>query len=247
LIDAEFPSGTLTAVLGPNGSGKSTLLRLLLGVLRPTSGKVLLGHAPLLSISAPVRAGLIAYIPQVPRLIEPFSVRQVVGFGRFARPADGAAIEGAIARVGIADRASEPFGVLSAGQQQRVTLARVLAQLGGAGDEPGALRQVILADEPTGAMDPKHAMEAMLILREQCALGRAAVVVMHDVNMAVRYADRALVLGPDGRVAGSGRADETLTPELLEKVFEVGFDRVPTGAGGWLIVKEGGRPAGRPA
>lgn len=236
-VDAEFGAGTMTAVLGPNGSGKSTLLRLLLGLLRPTSGRVLFDGVPVRAVPPARRAAMLAYIPQSSGLIESFSVRQVVSFGRFARPHDPGAVEGALAKVGLVGRASEPFGTLSAGQQQRVTLARTLAQL--AGTDPPPSRQAILADEPTGAMDPRHAMEAMAILREQCAAGRTIALVLHDVNMALRWADRALVLDADGAVSAAGPCRQTLTPETLKRVFRVGFERIGGEERGVLVPEKG--------
>src|SRR5690606_22127620 len=111
-----------------------------------------------------------------------------------------------------------------AGQQQRVILARALAQLAG-GDEPPA-RQVILADEPTSAMDPRHELHALGVLREQARRGRAVVVVLHDFTAAARFADRALVLDDSGRVAAVGPVERTLRAGVLSGVFGVPFREI---------------------
>jgi iron complex transport system ATP-binding protein len=223
-VAASFPSGSMTVVVGPNGAGKSTLLRLLLGVLRPASGSVTLRGEPVHTIAARRRAGVIGYVPQKADLAEAFSVEQVVRLGRHARPADDGAVGRALERMELADRADEPFGTLSAGQQQRATLARVLAQLDGGDIAPEA--QTILADEPCAAMDPRHAIQAMGLLREQARRGRAVVMVLHDLTMAARFADRAVVLDGAGRVAAAGETDRTLTTDVLRGVFEVPFRRV---------------------
>lgn len=228
-VSATFEPGAVTVVVGPNGAGKSTLLRLLLGVLRPQEGRVTLHGEAVAAVPPRRRAGLIAAIAQRPVVTAAFSVRQVVRLGRFARGPDDGAVERAMAAMEVADLADEPFATLSAGQQQRVVLARALAQLEGADPPPG--RQVLLADEPCSAMDPKHELHAMHILREQARLGRAVVIVLHDFVAAAALWDRAVVLGEDGRVAAAGPSEEVLRPNVLEGVFGVRFRAVERGPG----------------
>mgnify|MGYP001306927191 CR=1 FL=1 len=223
-VSAVFEPGALTAVVGPNGAGKSTLLRLLLGAMAPQAGVAALAGEKPRRIRARSRAARLAYIPQRAQVSAPFSVAQVVRLGRFARPADDGAVRAALEAMEVADRADEPFETLSAGQQQRVILARALAQLAG-GDEPPP-RQVILADEPTSAMDPRHELHALSVLREQARRGRAVVVVLHDFTAAARFADRALVLDDSGRVAASGPVEQTLRADILGRVFGVPFREI---------------------
>ncbi len=218
-VACELPPGTLTAIIGPNGAGKSTLLRLMLGTLRPWTGRVLLDGRDVGEIPAVRRARLIAYIPQHSSVALPFSAAQVVRLGRYAagRRHDEDAIRSALGRVGLAGGAETPFGELSAGQRQRVTLARALAQLDGAA--PG----VMLCDEPVSAMDPAHALEAMGVLRERAAAGLGVAVVLHDLSLVARFADRAVVLSDRGRCLAVGPAPGILSPALLEEVFGVRF------------------------
>lgn len=228
-VSAGFAAGAVTAVLGPNGSGKSTLLRLLLGTLRPSAGRCLMGGEPTAGLSAKSRGVRLAFVPQRPTVWAPFSVREVVAMGRHAQRRDDGVVEAALVAMELSGRAEEPFGTLSVGQQQRAALARVLAQvaderLGSGGGETRA----ILADEPVAALDPRHALAALAALRAQAARGLAVVVVLHDLALAARCADRAVLLTERGTVDGGGDAPaaEVLVPERLARVFGTGFGRV---------------------
>jgi iron complex transport system ATP-binding protein len=160
-----------------------------------------------------------------------YPVRRVVAFGAFAAGGDGSAqADAALARVGLLARAEEPFHHLSAGQQQLAALARALVQLGGG---PG--ERYLLADEPMAAMDPAHARLAAGLLRELAGSGVGVVVVVHDLTLAARLADRAVLLDGRGRVRASGPAREALTPEGLEGVFGVPFARLGAPGGEALL------------
>lgn len=237
-VSAAFESGAVTAVVGPNGAGKSTLLRLLLGVIEPTRGACTLDGVATGTMSARARASRMAYIAQRPAL-SGFPVREVVAMGRHAIGRDDGAVERAMEAAGVADLAGRPVNALSAGQLQRVSLARALAQLAGGGERGG---RVLLADEPAAALDPRHAVEALALLRGLArggdvtgAQGVAVVVVLHDLNLASRFADRALVLAGDGTVAACDTAERALTPETLRGVFGIGFERVAAAAGAALL------------
>ena len=239
-ITASFEPGTLTAILGPNGSGKSTLLRLMLGLLKPDAGSVRINSRDVHAMHEPDRARMIAYIPQRPSVAFGFSVADIVALGcgpqtpaALARTTAAEALE----TVGLTGRAGEPFAELSMGQQQRAVLARSLAQLDAADriterDTPRAL----LADEPTSAMDPRHAVEAMQVLRTKAGRGRTVVVVLHDPTAALRHADRVLLLDAAGVIAACGPTAETLDPATLSRVFEVGFTRLADPATGAVAI-----------
>jgi len=223
-LTARFEPGSLTAVLGPNGSGKTTLLRLLLGLLAPTGGDVLLDGRRLHAMPEHERAARLAYVPQRPSVAFGFSLLDIVSLGCGPRaPAARAtrAARDALASVGLLERARTPFAELSAGQQQRAVLARALAQLDSTTADPPAC--ALLADEPTSAMDPRHALEAMDLLGRQARAGRAVVVVLHDLAAALRFADRALVLDARGAPAASGPVREALRDPVLRRVFDVEF------------------------
>jgi iron complex transport system ATP-binding protein len=238
-VSAEFPAGCVTAILGPNGAGKSTLLRILLGVLAPGQGRATLDDSRVRSLPTRQRASRIAYVAQRSDATGTFTVAQVVAMGRLARSRDDGVVHRALERVGLEERAHDLFVELSAGQQQRASLARALAQLDG-GDVP-MHRQVILADEPCSAMDPRHALMAMRLLREQAhgkgsaavespVGGRSVVVVLHDLTFAARYADRGVLLSAGGKIVAAGAIDEVLEPRRLREVFGVGFARGVVGS-----------------
>lgn len=234
-VSLALKPGTVTAVLGPNGAGKSTLLRLLLGTLRPASGagRVSLGDREVTSIDPWERAPALAYIGQRASLAGPMTVRRIVELGRHAVGSSAAAVEGAMAKAGVAELADRSFDTLSVGQQQRVSLARVLAQLDAA--TPGPLGRTLLADEPVSAMDPRHSMEALAVFRSLAAEGIAVAVVLHDLTLALRYADSALLMDGTGRQAAAGPVADVLRAEVLAPVYGVGFEVV----GGRAVVPVG--------
>lgn len=236
-IGLSLAPGRLTALVGPNGSGKSTLLRCLAGLLSPAAGSVTLDGKPVQGWPAAARAARLAYVAQRPEVAFGFTTLDVVRFGlltagRPDRADNGDPAARALLRVGLADRSSEPFAHLSVGQQQRAALARALAQLEGTvstnGDAPPPA--FLLADEPLSAMDPRHALASMDLLR---ALARATtprptacLVALHDLSMAARFADDAILLDTAGRIAAAGPAGDVLTPDRLAPVFGVRFARI---------------------
>jgi len=219
-ISLTLPTRAVTAIVGPNGAGKSTLLRLMAGLRRPGSGSVQLDGDEVSEISHRARARRIGYLAQRPEIAFAYTVRQFVALGRYAAgvAAGDDAVSRALERVDLAGRADDVFGVLSAGQQQRAALARILAQLDG--PAPGA---ALLADEPLSAMDPRHALATLELFRSMAASGLAVAIVLHDLNLASRSCDHAVVLDSSGRLAATGPAASTLTPEALDPVFEVQF------------------------
>lgn len=217
-VSCSIRPGAITAIVGPNGAGKSTLLRLLVGVRTPDSGSVTLEGHNLCSIPADRRASRIAYLAQRATLAFDFDVVRVVGFGRHAS-GDRAAVDRAMDRFGLRELAGVPFGTLSVGQQQRVSLARVWAQLDGVNNG------YLLADEPCASMDPKYAHESMGALRELADRGIGVGVVLHDLSAACSIADRAVVLGETGRVVTEGEAASSLDEAVLSRVFGVGMVR----------------------
>ncbi len=232
-LSFEIPEG-LTVVLGPNGSGKSTLLRLLLGALTPSHGAIELDGVPVRTLSAPARAKRIAYVAQRPSVASAFTVREVVALGRYALTPDLDAVERQLEALELTAMASRVFASLSVGEQQRVSLARALAQLE---CDPGGPRRVLLADEPTSAMDPRWVAHSAAVLRSLPERGIDALVVLHDFTLACRLADTVLVLDETGTIAGMGTPDEILQPALLSEVFSTPFTRESTADGPILIPK----------
>lgn len=225
--------GTLTALIGPNGAGKTTLLRLALGLLEPTSGHATLNGKPVQGLSPTQRARQIAYLPQIRPLVWPQPVRDVVTLGRFAygaalgriSPEDRRAIDRAIASChleGLEERAAD---TLSGGELARVHLARALA----------AETEALIADEPVAALDPRHQHQTMRLFTDLARDGRAILTVIHDLDLALRYADRVLWM-QDGRIVADGTPRETFTPERLRAVFGIDGTLSPDGEGWHLSV-----------
>ena len=216
-LSLALPQGEFAGVIGPNGSGKTTLLRLLAGLLRPSSGDVLLQGARLDTLSPRLRARSLAVVLQEPSLLFNFSVLEIALMGRaphlglwgLERPDDFAAARRALEEVDLTGLEDRPVQELSSGERQRVFLARALAQ------EPKGL----LLDEPTAFLDLKHAVGLYDILRRlNRERGLTVVTVSHDLSLAARYASR-LVLLDRGRIAADGAPAEVVTPARLRDVY----------------------------
>ena len=215
-ITLEVRRGEVLGVTGPNGAGKSTLLKVLSGRLRPMAGEVRIGDSVISSLPSRERARRIAVIAQGPRLEFPFTVREFVAQGRYPHlgpfrkvgAADELAIAGALAEVGLADRAECRVDLLSGGEAQRAWLARGLCQEA----------ETLLLDEPASFLDAGYQAVFCGVLRRLAAEGRAVLCVLHDLNLAARVCDR-LVLLEAGRIAADGAPREVLRREVLGRVY----------------------------
>lgn len=228
-VNWAFRAGCITVVLGPNAAGKSTLLRCLIGAQRPTSGRVQLDGEPVHRLSPRAVALRVAYVSQRPTALAGFTVREVVGFGCYARMASTNQIDDALERLELVEHADRPMHELSVGQQQRVSLARAIAQLQRKG--------ILVLDEPTSSMDLRHARRVSQLLRELTRDGATVIVALHDLVAASSLADEALLFD-EGRLVASGEADEVLTPSRLEAVYGVPFVETVTAAGRRTIVPD---------
>lgn len=216
-IDAQAAPGKITAVIGPNAAGKSTLLRCVIGALRPTRGRVLIDGEPAHRLRTADLARRIAYVPQRSVVAAAFTVRQIVELGRYALPSSRARIDAALQQLELTAVADRPYPALSVGQQQRATLARAVAQLAGDGH--------LVLDEPTSAMDLRHARLCLKIVRELADGGATVLVAIHDLTTAAAVADECWLLDR-GRLAAAGPAAAVLDVGRLESVFGVGFQRI---------------------
>lgn len=222
-VSAEFPAASFTVVLGPNGVGKTTLLRAMMGARPANGGRIELDGAPLESHPLSTRAARLAYVPQRSTVEFSFTVAEVVALGRYAqRAASDAAVERALRAVGMHELAPRAFRELSVGQQQRATLARALAQL----DLPGgeARGKVLLADEPVASLDPAHALATLSLLRSLADQGLCVIAVVHDLTLALRHADRALVLSNEGTAEAIAPIPEIIERRVLDRVYGVRLD-----------------------
>jgi len=222
-VSLRLAPGEITALVGPNGAGKSTLMRALAGLLTPAEGAVTLDGEALASLPPAHRARRIAWLPQEARAHWPVTVRRLVALGRlphldaFHRPrgADLAAIDRALEQTDILRFAERPIGHLSAGERARAFLARALAT-----DAP-----VLLTDEPVAALDPDHQFRVMELLAAQAADGRAVMVVLHDLTLAVRFCPRIVMLHR-GRLLADGAPDDVLTDARLAESYGIRVDRL---------------------
>jgi iron complex transport system ATP-binding protein len=217
-VSLSLSSGHLVALVGPNGAGKTTLLRALAGLV-PSSGAILVGGEALSSLSLRERAKRFAYLPQGHIVHWPLPARDIVALGRYPHGAsdparltqrDAEAVARAMQAADVVDFAERRATELSGGERSRVALARVLAV-----EAP-----VILADEPTSSLDPRHQLDVMKTLRKAADADVLVIVVTHDLALAARFADIVLVLS-EGRLVSQGAASEALSEEIMAEVFRV--------------------------
>lgn len=220
----DLAPGTTTILIGPNGAGKSTLLKLLTGELAPSHGEVQVDGEPLKAMPPWRLACQRAVMAQHARLAFPFNVYEVArlgvdGIGRaLTRPRHEAIVAESLAAAGVFDLAGRRYQTLSGGEQQRVQFARVLCQL-----EAGRSvteRQVLFLDEPIASLDLCHQLALLDMARQIASRGVAVLVVLHDLNLAVTYADHLVVMDR-GRIIAQGPPAQTLDDALLQQVFRV--------------------------
>ncbi|WP_307739138.1 ATP-binding cassette domain-containing protein [uncultured Parolsenella sp.] len=217
-LSLSVPSGGVTGIVGPNGCGKSTLLKLADALLAPTSGEVRVAGRPVARLGSRERARLVALLPQVHRTPS-MSVRKLVMCGRYAhmgvfgRPSaeDERAVDAALAEVGISRLAAKLARSLSGGERQRAFLAMAVAQDAG----------LLLLDEPTTYLDVRAAQETMALTRKLAERpGRTVVAVVHDLDLALRFCDRIVVMGGGG-VSACGEPGDERVLAAIESAFRV--------------------------
>ena len=217
-ISLALSTGHLVALVGPNWAGKTTLLRALAGLV-PADGAIHVRGDALSSLSLRERARRFAYLPQGHLVHWPLPARDIVALGRYRHGAtdparltakDAEAVQRAMQAADVVEFAERRVTELSGGERSRVALARVLAV-----EAP-----VILADEPTSSLDPRHQLDVMKTLRMAADQGGLVVVVTHDLGLAARFADTVLVLS-DGRLVSQGAPAEALSEEAMAKVFRI--------------------------
>jgi iron complex transport system ATP-binding protein len=215
-VTLDVRAGEVLALVGPNGAGKTTLLRTLARQLRPARGTVLITGEDPWRHSAGWAAARVAVTPSEPTSAWPLTVRDTVTLGRAPHrgwvlpytAADKEVVERALSRTGLTDFDDRLTTELSAGEAQRVLLARALAQ------EP----RVLLLDEPTSHLDIRFQGEILGLLQSLARDGLAVVAAMHDLNLAARWADRIAVLA-EGRVQAVGLPDEVFTAQMLTAIY----------------------------
>ncbi|MGJ8546306.1 MAG: ATP-binding cassette domain-containing protein [Sulfitobacter sp.] len=220
-ITLSFGQGGITALIGPNGAGKSTLLHAISGLLPPDAGRVLVEGLDMAKAKAAQRARIVALLSQSEHVTARLTVWDLVSFGRWplhrgrVSALDREKISEAVRLFDLETLAERPIEALSGGQRQRAFVAMAYAQ-----ETPW-----MLLDEPLSALDPRHSRDLMERLHAMTRPGegaRSVVIVLHDLGMAARYADRIVALKA-GRLVKSGPRPLTMTGALLTELFETGL------------------------
>lgn len=235
LADVDFtaPTGKVTGLIGPNGAGKSTLLAAMLSLL-PSSGTAMFEGYNLPAMPRRDRARMVAFVEQSASTEERLSVHDVVSLGRIPHEptwqsapdaAETAIIDAELAEVGMTTFATRRFDTLSGGEQQRVHLARALAQ------QP----RLLLLDEPTSHLDIAGQLQLLALLQRKAESGLTVLIALHDLNLAARFCDH-LVLLSQGKTISEGPPGAVLTPDGLNAVYGVRARLVPDETTGRPII-----------
>ncbi len=218
-ISAEIRGGDFTAITGPNGSGKTTLLKNLLTLLSPEEGSVLLDSRDIRSFSRRELSRIAGSVPQNPGMDYDYTVEEAVLMGRFPHlsrfqqlsSSDYAIARNAMEQADVLSMKDQLVSRLSGGEAQRAAIARALTQ------EPG----ILALDEPTNHLDIRHQVGILSLLKNLCRKkGIAVITVLHDLNFALSYADKIILL-QKGNVFSAGKPEDVLTPENMRSVYGV--------------------------
>jgi len=217
-VSLDLEGGALVALIGPNGAGKSSLLRVCAGLMKASSGSIHLDNARLDDVPITRRARTMAYLAADGRSAWPMMAKRIVALGRapYLKPlralsdVDEAEINSALQRAGVTHLAERSFETLSSGERARVLIARALA----------TQADILLLDEPTAALDPRHQLAVMDILKAETRRGVLVIVAAHALDLVARYADRVVLLEA-GRVIADGPAQDSLSEDNIARVFGV--------------------------
>lgn len=221
LVDSasmQLNAGELVVLLGPNGAGKTSLIRGALGLIKPTSGASELDGRAVLSMSPTERARKISYLPQIRPLAWPNRVRDIVALGRFSHGAtlgrlsdkDQSAVDRAISACDLTHLQDRSADTLSGGELARMHCARAFAT-----NAP-----LLIADEPIAALDPRHQFRILDLIKRYVDQGGGALLVLHDIELAARYASR-LIWMKDGSIIADGTVEDTLSADRLAQVYGI--------------------------
>ncbi|MFJ2105981.1 ABC transporter ATP-binding protein [Streptomyces microflavus] len=216
-LSVTVPPGRITVIVGPNACGKSTLLRAMARLLAPSAGAVLLNARSIQEMPTKEVAAVLGILPQSPTAPEGITVSDLVGRGRYPHQGffrrwsaeDDEAVAQALLSTDVLELADRPVDELSGGQRQRVWIAMALAQR----------TDILLLDEPTTFLDASHQLDVLDLLTDlNRERGVTMVAVLHDLNLACRYADHMIAM-KDGRILAEGRPADIVTEELVGEVF----------------------------
>lgn len=221
-VSLQVAPGEVVALIGPNGAGKTTIVRGISGVTKVTSGSVLFNDTELTQLDPPERARILAVVPQVSYLGGAFTVEQVVMMGRTAymswigKPseADHRIVQQAMEDTQTTALAKRRIAELSGGEQQRVMLARALAQ-----NTP-----LLILDEPTNHLDLQHQGTLLSLVREQAySCNLAVLMVLHDLNLVSLFADKSALM-VDGRLSAFGKPEEVLSVDSISQAYHADIE-----------------------
>jgi len=238
-LSARIPEGRVTMIVGANACGKSTLLRGLTRLLKPAAGVVALDGRDIHSLPARELARTLGLLPQHPTAPDGITVRDLVGRGRYPHQGffrswsakDDAAVQRALEATGTLELAGRDVDELSGGQRQRVWIAVALAQE----------TEVLLLDEPTTFLDLAHQVEVLdLVTDLNRKRGTTVAIVLHDLNLAARYADNVIAM-KDGAVAAMGAPEDVVTEELVREIFGLESRVMPDPVSGTPLIIPIGR------
>ncbi|WP_104181342.1 ABC transporter ATP-binding protein [Arthrobacter sp. B0490] len=244
-LSVELPAGKVTVIVGANACGKSTLLRGLARLLKPVAGTVVLNGADIATQSTKAVARVLGLLPQTPVAPDGITVADLVGRGRYPHqgwfrqwtPEDDDAVASALEATGTLALADRTVDELSGGQRQRVWIALALAQQTG----------ILLLDEPTTFLDVTHQVEVLdLIIDLNRRSGTTVVMVLHDLNLAARYADHLIAMR-EGRIVAAGAPSAVVTEETVTGVFDLDCRVIEDPVSGTPMVIPVGRHHGAPA
>lgn len=231
-LNLEIDKGEFVAIIGPNGVGKSTLLRLVDGILKPTQGSISLDGKNINQLHRKTIAKKIAYVPQSEVRVFPTTVFDTVLMGRkphidwMETKKDKKIVSQVLSELGLGSLALRDVNKLSGGQRQKVFIARALAQ------EP----EMLLLDEPTANLDLKHQIEVLNLLKNQIDNGISVVIAIHDLNLALKYCDRIIVLFNKGIYVDGNK--QIIDEEIIEKVYGVKVLMIEKGDRIFIIPEE---------
>lgn len=216
-LNASFQKNEITVIIGPNGCGKSTLLKLIVRLLRPVSGKIVLDGSDVFSLARKKFARKVSFLPQS-RGVPHMSAGALVMHGRYPylpysrrfSERDYEAVENALTVTGTGEFRGLPMECLSGGERQKVYLALLIAQDA----------DVVLLDEPTTYLDMNHQFELMNLITDLKLQGKTVIAVLHDLGLALRYADRVIVMNR-GRLEAGGTSEEVFRSGAIDKVFHI--------------------------
>ncbi|WP_215905785.1 ABC transporter ATP-binding protein [Phreatobacter cathodiphilus] len=232
-ISLSLTRGRVYGLIGHNGSGKSSLMRMLARQAEPDEGAISFDGQPLVALGGRAFARKVAYLPQILSTGAGLTVRELAGFGRYpwhgplGRPSatDAALVDEAVALTGLGAHADRPADSLSGGERQRAWLAMLLAQRA----------EFMLLDEPTAALDVAQQIDILGLIRGLSRIRACGVlIIIHDINMAARFADEIIALR-GGRVAAAGPPEAIMTEATLEAIYGVPMHVLRHPGAGWPV------------